>query len=75
MESPLSPAVIEALSSLSEEQQLEVIALAKNAKESLTREERLQLWDRIAGSMPKEDADEMMAIIDEGCGQINHAAW
>jgi hypothetical protein len=75
METPLSPAVIEALSSLSEEQQLELIRLAEKTKASLTREERLRGLAALAGSISKEDADEMMAIIDEGCGQINHDAW
>jgi hypothetical protein len=75
METPLSPAVLEALSSLTEEQQFRVIALARKAQPPLSREERIKKLAELAGTMPKEDADEMMAIIDEGCGQINHNAW
>lgn len=84
MPTPLSPAVVEALSVLTEEQQLVVIALAKQAgaeesaeesKPLLTREERIRGLAAIAGSMPKKNADEMMAIINEGCGQINSNAW
>ena len=75
METPLSPAVVEALSSLTEEQQLAMIAQFKRTGAALSREERIKRWNEIAGSISKEDADEMMAAIEEGCGQINHAAW
>ena len=73
--SRLSPTVIEAISSLTETQQLEVISLAKKVKPALTREERIAGWEKLRGTLSKEDAEEMMAIIEEGCGQINHAAW
>jgi hypothetical protein len=73
--SPLSSTVIEAISSLTEAQQLEVISLAKKVKPVLTREERIAGWEKLRGTLSKEDAEEMMAIIEEGCGQINHAAW
>ncbi len=72
---PLSSTVMEALSSLTEAQQLEVISIAKKVKPALTREERIAGWEKLRGTLSKEDAEEMMAIIDEGCGQINHAAW
>lgn len=73
--SPLSSTVIEAISSLTEAQQLEVISLAKKVKPVLTREERIAGWEKLRGTLSKEDAEEMMAIIEEGCGQINHASW
>jgi hypothetical protein len=72
---PLSTTVIEAISSLTEAQQLELISLAKKVKPVLTREERIAGWEKLRGTLSKEDAEEMMAIIEEGCGQINHAAW
>lgn len=75
MDNPLSPAVIEALSSLSEEQQIEVIAQAKKVRPVLSPEEKRAKLQELAGSMSEEDAAEMMAIIEEGCGQVNHASW
>jgi hypothetical protein len=30
---------------------------------------------RFAGIMSKEDAEEMMKIIEEGCEQINYEGW
>jgi len=75
MEPPLSPAVVEALSSLTEAQQLEVIAEAKKRKPELTPEQKREAMQAIAGSLSKEAAAEMRAAIDEGCRQINHASW
>lgn len=75
METQLSPAVVAALSSLTEEQQLAMIEKFKQTVPAQSREERIKQWNEIAGSISKEDAAEMMAAIEEGCGQINHAAW
>lgn len=75
METPLTPAVVEALASLSEAQQLEVIAQAKKAKTELTAKEKRDLLQELAGSISVEAGAEMMTAIDEACGQINHASW
>lgn len=78
MSQPLSPAVVEALASLTEAEQLEVIALAKQKpplpKPPAKGTPGSELL-RFAGTLSTDEADEMLRVIEEGCGQINHDAW
>ena len=75
MENSLDPAVIEALSSLTTEQQLELIARAKDLSRPGSLADQAEIWSRLAGSMSREEADAMARTIEEGCDRVNHDAW
>jgi hypothetical protein len=47
----------------------------RSLEPTLSREERTRRMRALAGSLSADEAQKMMADIEEGCGQINHAAW
>lgn len=78
MENMPQPAILEAIARAAEEldmgQQARVLAYIQSvkARPQGTAPDRLL---KFAGAISLEDCAQMQRIIDEGCGQVNSAAW
>jgi hypothetical protein len=71
----LPSALVDNYQKLSPDVQLEVVAYVESlaAREEASRN-KAQLLS-LAGCMSREDADEMLRIIEEGCGQVDDNEW
>jgi hypothetical protein len=38
-------------------------------------EERQAIFTRTVGALPREEADELERVIEEGCGKIDERGW
>jgi hypothetical protein len=79
MPANLDPSLVNVLSSLSADQQQEVLVYAQGLKTSpesvVDPEERKRVLLELAGSIPPEDIAIMKQAIHDGCEQIDEETW
>ena len=71
----LRNSLIEEIEDLSAEQKDRLIALVRNWKSEAELSSRPESLMALAGTLPKEDADEMRKVIEQECERIDHANW
>lgn len=79
MNHAIDASLLNAIASLTPEQQDQVALFVRGLPTvtpgSLDAETRRKNVESLIGCLSDEDAAEMIAAIEEGCEQINHAAW
>lgn len=75
MNKPLPKELTEDLEHLGEEDIERVAAYARSLKEKSERQARKTEIMKLAGSIPKEEIDQIKAAIEEGCERIDREGW
>ena len=63
--------IIKAIGDIPEDRLSEILALVENLKKKTKADKAVGKWDRFFGILSREEADAMLAVIEETCERID----